>query len=156
MYSVIFFSSIPNAETKYPGDHTVLSFQYTFFNQPDFFLRLLLVMPLIRPVTSLAAYFGGMIITIYLWSTRILYSIISQPGILFITLGKACLNNLLSQDSECGSDILISKQCDALYDKLHARITVFPCTKPIVSPPVHSPTGSTCGTLPLYLKSLIW
>jgi len=35
-YSVICLSSNPNAETKYPGDHTTRSFQYTFPNHIRF------------------------------------------------------------------------------------------------------------------------
>jgi hypothetical protein len=82
----------------------------------------------------------------------ILYScsIISHPGTLFITLGKSLLKYPFTLlDSGYGRDIWVSKQYGIQCDKLHAWITVFPCIKHTVSPPIHSPMGSARGSLPL-------
>ena len=57
---------MPTVDTKYPGDHTMFSFQYTFFSHGNFFLRWLLVIPFNLPITSLTAYFGGIIITMWM------------------------------------------------------------------------------------------
>jgi len=57
--AVICFSSKPTVDTKYPGDHTTFSFQYTLSNHANFFLSLLAVYCFISPITSLTAYFGG-------------------------------------------------------------------------------------------------
>ncbi len=48
----------------------MFSFQYTFFNQANFFLSLLALLLFIRPMTSLTEYFGGMII-IERWTPEI-------------------------------------------------------------------------------------
>jgi hypothetical protein len=74
-------------ETKYPGDHTMFSFQYTFPNHSNFFLSLLALCALIRPITSLTEYFGGMIMIVWIWSTWIFCSNISTPGIPFRIFG---------------------------------------------------------------------
>ena len=68
-YSVICFSSNPTVETKYPGDHTTCSFQYTFFNHANFSLIWRAVYCFILPITSLTAYFGGITINRCIWST---------------------------------------------------------------------------------------
>ena len=60
---MICFSFSPIADTKYPGDQSTFSFQYTFPNHANFFRNILAVLLFIRPTTSLTAYFGGMIIT---------------------------------------------------------------------------------------------
>lgn len=90
-YFNMLFSSRPIVETKYPGDQTMFSFQYTLDNQENFFLNLLAVWAFILLITSDTLYLGGIIITIWIWSVWILYSIISQPGRLLIILGKSFL-----------------------------------------------------------------
>ena len=65
--------------------------------------------------------------------------------------GKACLNIPLFQDSGYGGDIWLSIQCGTRSYRLHAQITVFPCHKHTISPPIHSPTGLASGTLPFGL-----
>jgi hypothetical protein len=67
----------------------MFSFQYTFFNQLNFFLRWLPVTPFMRPTTSLTAYFGGITITRCKWSLLMFLSTISHPGIIPITFGKS-------------------------------------------------------------------
>ena len=76
-------------ETKYPGDHTMFSFQYTSLSQVNFFLSLLALCPFSMPITSLTEYFGGMIITACIWSTWIFSSIISTPGIPLTIFGHS-------------------------------------------------------------------
>jgi len=77
----------PTVDTTYPGDHTMFSFQYTFSNHLYFFRSRLALWPLSRPITSLTAYFGGMIIIVWIWSTWICCSAISTPGICRSILG---------------------------------------------------------------------
>ncbi|GEM_PF-889107 len=67
----------------------MFSFQYTLFNQLNFFLRYLPVTPFIRPTTSLTAYLGGIVITKCKWSFLKFCSTISQPGIISNTFGKS-------------------------------------------------------------------
>ncbi len=67
----------------------MFSFQYTFFNQLNFFLRYLPVTPFTRPTTSLTAYLGGITITKCRWSFLTFCSTISHPGIISNTFGKS-------------------------------------------------------------------
>src|SRR5512135_924163 len=77
----------PTVDTKYPGDHTMFSFQYTFSSHLNFFLSLLALLHFIRPMTSLTEYFGGIIIIVCIWSTWIFCSTISTPGICLSIFG---------------------------------------------------------------------
>ena len=56
---------MPTLLTKYPGDHTTFSSQYTFFNQGNAFLISDDDWLFILPITSDMLYFGGMLITIW-------------------------------------------------------------------------------------------
>ena len=81
----------PIVDMKYPGDHTIRSFQYTFSNHANFFLSMLALRPLIRPMTSLTEYLGGMITIAWIWSTCMLISTVSTPGISLNIFGKSLL-----------------------------------------------------------------
>jgi hypothetical protein len=89
----------PIVDTEYPSDHTTRSFQYTFSNNANFFLSMLALRPLIRPMTSLTEYLGGMIMIEWIWSTCMLISTISTPGISLNIFGKTLLGYPPSQDA---------------------------------------------------------
>ena len=65
------------------------SFQYTCLIQGNFSRSLLEVNCLMRPMVSLTAYLGGIIITMWIWSMAMFFSRISQPGRLSSTCGKS-------------------------------------------------------------------
>jgi len=84
------FSSRPIVKTKYPGYQTIFSFQCTLDSQENFFLNLLAIRAFILLITSDTLYLGSTtIITICMWSTWILYSMISHLERLLIIFGKS-------------------------------------------------------------------
>ncbi len=125
----MFFSSTPTVDTKYPGDQTMFSFQYRFFNHPNFFLSSLLVIPFNFPTTSLTAYLGGIIITICMRSGCILYLIyliISHPGICSSTVGNSFSRYAFTPEFRMRSRYFGIKLYDTLSYMRYDRIAEFP------------------------------
>ena len=149
-YFSILSLSTPTVETKNPGDQTTLSRQYLLCNQLNFFLCSLLVLIFNCATTSLTAYLGGIIITMWTWFTCMLYLTISHPGICSMIFGKSSFRYSLTPG--------LKMRCR--YFGIQTRwysVQYVLCPECLISTHlfytsyrhrIHSPTRTARGTLP--------